>query len=75
MEPKVSLPYSQEPASGSYPAPDESSPYFLTLFPKDLTYSYVFRMDSSLYVYQMHFASVPCVLHASPISSSLLWSP
>jgi hypothetical protein len=27
MEPEVSLPYSQEPYTGSYPEPDESSPY------------------------------------------------
>jgi hypothetical protein len=36
MEPEGSLPYSQQPATGSYPEPDESSPHLPTLFPKDL---------------------------------------
>jgi hypothetical protein len=33
MEPEGSLPCSQEPATGAYPEPDESSAYPLTLFP------------------------------------------
>jgi len=32
MEPEVSLPCSQEHATGPYPDPDESSPHLLTLF-------------------------------------------
>jgi hypothetical protein len=32
MEPKGILLYSQEPATGPYPEPDESSPYISTLF-------------------------------------------
>jgi len=32
MEPKVSLPYSQEPTVGSYPKPDEPSLHPSTLF-------------------------------------------
>jgi hypothetical protein len=33
MEPESSLPCSQQPATGSYPEVDESSPHFPTLFP------------------------------------------
>jgi hypothetical protein len=33
MEPEGSLPYSQDPATGRYPEPDESSPHLPTLFP------------------------------------------
>jgi hypothetical protein len=33
MEPDGSLPFSQEPSVGSYPEPDESSPYHPILFP------------------------------------------
>jgi hypothetical protein len=32
MEPECSLPYSQEPATGPYPEPDESIPHLPTLF-------------------------------------------
>jgi len=32
--PEFSLPYSQEPANGSCPEPDESSPQLPTFFPK-----------------------------------------
>jgi hypothetical protein len=35
MEPEGSLPCSQEPATGPYPDPDESSPQRLILFSKD----------------------------------------
>jgi hypothetical protein len=31
--PEGSLPYSEEPATGSYPEPHVSSPYVTTLFP------------------------------------------
>jgi len=32
MQPGDSLPCLQEPATGHYPQPDESTPYILTLF-------------------------------------------
>jgi hypothetical protein len=32
MEHESSLPYSQEPATGPYPEPDESNPYLTTIF-------------------------------------------
>jgi hypothetical protein len=34
MEPEGSLPYSQEPTTGSYPEPDVSVPHHNTLFSK-----------------------------------------
>jgi hypothetical protein len=33
MAPEGSLPYSQQPATGPYPEPDESSSHLSTLFP------------------------------------------
>jgi hypothetical protein len=33
MEPEGSLPYSQQPATGPYPEPDESTPHPPTSFP------------------------------------------
>jgi hypothetical protein len=36
MEPKGSVSCSQEPATGPYPNPDESSPNITTLFPQDI---------------------------------------
>jgi hypothetical protein len=36
MEPEVSLPCSQEPATEFYPEPDESCPHIPTLFLKEL---------------------------------------
>jgi hypothetical protein len=35
MELEGSKLYSQEPATGLYPEPDESSPHYFTLFPQD----------------------------------------
>jgi hypothetical protein len=34
MEPEGSLPWSQQPATGPYPEPDESSLHLLTIFSK-----------------------------------------
>jgi hypothetical protein len=33
MEPEVSLPCSQQPATGPYPKPDETNSHPITLFP------------------------------------------
>jgi hypothetical protein len=44
-----------------------------------ISYSYVFRVVSSLQIFQpkqcIHFSSLPCVLHAAPVSFSLISSP
>jgi hypothetical protein len=39
MEPKVSLPFSQEPATGPYPEPDATTPQLAILFPSILILS------------------------------------
>jgi len=47
-EPKGSLPCSQEPATGSYLAPDESSPRFLSAFSWDPSIQ-IFCFSSYIY--------------------------
>jgi hypothetical protein len=77
MVPEGSLPCSQEPATGTYSEPDESSPHIPTLFPCDpfkcypTIYTLVFQVVSSVQVYQtnifMVFSSLPmyatCAAH------------
>jgi len=54
MEPTGSLLCSQQPATGPYSEPDESSPYFPILFPQGsfqcypLIYAYILHVASSL---------------------------
>jgi hypothetical protein len=81
MEPKISLPCSQEPSTGPYPEPDQP-------IPPNLTYlSYIVTLSSHLCLglpsglfpsgfptnSHMHSSS-PFVLHALVISSALTWS-
>jgi hypothetical protein len=80
MEPEGSLPFSQGPATGPYPKTGASSPQPLILFPRihsNITSD--IRAVSYLQGFQwkfcMQFSSLQYVLHVTPISSSLTWSP
>jgi hypothetical protein len=73
---------SQDTATGPYPESDESNPHLLTVFLEDplqyypLTYVLVFQVVSSFQVFRpkfcMHFSSLTCLVHAPPISSSII---
>jgi len=83
MEPEVPLPCSQEPATGPYPELDESSPHILILPSKD---PFQYYLPSTPRTSKLFFPSgFPtkilyafislCMIHATPTSSSLIWSP
>jgi hypothetical protein len=80
MEPEGSLPCSQEPSTGLYPKPDESSPYYLSNFHLIVFIHLLFNMPSVFYFClshqypYIHPLLSPFVLHALPISCCLTWS-
>jgi hypothetical protein len=84
MQPESSSPCSQEPATGPCSEPDQSSPepYRLpysfeiqlnTVLPsttRSRKWSLPFRLSDKR-ITGLHFLSLPCMLHALPISSEL----
>jgi hypothetical protein len=77
MEPEGSLSCSQEPSTGPYPEPDQSSPYHPILYLED-PFSYLrLGIPSSLPAFPpksyKRSSSPPFVLHDLPISFSLTW--
>jgi len=85
MEPEYSLPCSHGSGNDPYPERDAHSSDIPTPFPQDSfkynipIYAYVFRVVTSHQIFQpkfcTNFLSLPCVLHATPMSSSLILSP
>jgi len=82
VKPGSSLPCSQEPATSSYPKPDESS-HTLPFCLKSILVSYFhdalfFQMGDFLQDFLsktfMHFYLYQCMPHTQPISSSLIQS-
>jgi hypothetical protein len=66
MESEVSLPCSQEPATGSYPELDESSPHLPTLFSK-IHSNGIFQSLSISSEWSLPFRCFEKVLYALPI--------
>jgi len=76
------LRFSQEPVTGLYPKPDESSPQYQTLFKIHfkiiLHLATFFRVAPSLQVFWMiffmHFLFLQRVLRAPRIPTSFIWT-
>ena len=82
MEPGVSLPHSQEPATCPCPEPDRSRScppshflkiHFNIMLPSTPEYSFFPHLSPSKPCMQL--SSSPYVLHALPISVILIWTP
>jgi hypothetical protein len=82
MEAEGSLLCSQEPSTGPYPEPNQSSPYQPILSLLDFNIIHPLRLGPSSGLFASGFptniymrsSSLPFVLHALPISSSFTWS-
>jgi hypothetical protein len=71
METEGSLPCSQEPSTGPYPAAEQSSPVHTTPSYLSKIHLNIILPPTSVFLVE---SSPPCVLHALPTSSSLTWS-
>jgi hypothetical protein len=74
MDPEISLPCLQQPTTGPYPKSDESNPHshYISLRPilKSSHLGLLRGLFTTCFLIKlgMQFSSLPCVLHASPIS-------
>jgi hypothetical protein len=72
MEPEDLLPYSQEPSTGPYPDPDQSSPFHsIHGFPTSILYAVLFSRLAACpsHLILLHF--IICSIFQSPVTSSL----
>ena len=77
MEPEISPPFSEEPATAVYTQRDESKPHsqnmFSKLYPPNYVYAHIFQMVSSFQAFQLHLSEylsfLPFVLHVPSFSS------
>jgi hypothetical protein len=78
MEPDALLLCSQEPATGPYPEPHESSPqphnHFFKIHSKIILHLRL-GLPKGLFSSGLPTKILTCVLHALPISAFLIWSP
>jgi len=83
MEHDGSLPYSQEPVTGTYPEPDafQSTPShpislrYILILPYNLWIDHLGGLFLFPSIFMTKIPSFPCMLHVPPISCSLIYHP